>query len=271
MEKREVDYNKNNKMVVRNDYVRAIHPDRMNVNAMKLFRLAIAQCKMNDQELYEYQFKISDLAESFHIDKSNLYRETQKMCLNMMQMVLLYGDNNPKGSWSMKHIFDSCRYEEQSGIITVGLHKDMSELLLRLKRDFTKIPIAAVLTMKSKYAIRLFEVMCEKMRNCMPYAGNATEIQLSLEEIRRATGTDKKKTYDILTNIKKRILIPAFAEIEEAASWKIICEDEKRSRRVVGFRLEVWSRNGWEYMEDCKRKGIIPEQIPGQQTIFDYL
>ena len=279
MNQREPDYNKENKMVVRNDYVRAVHPERMSVNAMKLFRLAITQCKLEDQELYEYKFKITDLAESFHIDSSNMYKETQAMCMSMMQMVLLYGGDSAFKSWSMRHIFERCDYEEGSGIITIKLHPEMTDLLLRLKRDFTQIPIASVLMMRSKYAIRLFEILCEKMKNCMPFADTATEVVLTLEEIRKATGTEKKKAYNKTSNLKNKVIIPALNEIEASADWKIICQNIKKGRVVIGFRLEVWSRNGWEYIEECKAKGIIPnrgnreaeQQIPGQMSIYDFM
>jgi plasmid replication initiation protein len=187
------------------------------------------------------------------------------MCKTMMQSLLFVGDDDPRRSWEYRSIFQICRYDGKTGTITVQLGEGVTDLFLRLRRDFTRIPIAALLTMKSKYAIRLFEVMCEKMRNCMPFADHATEMQLSIEEIRTATGTDQQKTYDIITNLKRRILGPALEEIEQAASWKIICEDVKRSRRVVGFRLVVWSRNGWEYLEECKRKGIIPERLEDQR------
>lgn len=279
MAKRDVDYNEENKMVVRNDYVKAIHPDRMSVNAMKLFRLTIAQCRMKDEELFEYTFKVEDIAKAFHIEGRTVYRELQSMCVSMMQMVLLYGDGDPRKSWTMKHIVERCTHEPGSGEIVIQLHKDMTDLLLRLKRDFTKIPIASVLLMRSKYSIRLFELLCEKMKNCLPYADNATEVTLTLEEIRKATGTDKRKTYDKTSNFKARVLKPSLSEIEESAGWKILCYDLKKGRAVIGFRLEVWSRNGWEYMEECKAKGIIPNrgnreyesQIPGQMSIFDFV
>ena len=132
-----------------------------------------------------------------------------------------------------------------------------------------------ILAMKNKNSIRIYELICEKFIGHFPFADNATEVILPVEELRRVTETATTKSYDHIGHFKDRVLFPAIAEIEEAASWKIICEDVKRSRRVIGFRLEVWSRNGWEYIEECKRKGIIPErieeQIPGQTDIFDFM
>lgn len=279
MATRDADYGKENKMVVRNDYVKAIHPDRMSVNAMKLFRLTIAQCKMNDKELFVYRFKVEDLAKAFNIESRNLYREVQSMCISMMQMVLLYGEDDPRKSWTMKHIVEQCSHEQGSGEIVIQLHSEMTDLLLKLKKNFTKVPIASILLMRSKYSIRILEVLYEKMRNCLPFADTATEVTLTLEEIRKATGTEKKKTYDRISNLKDTILNPALNEIEETAGWKILRYDLKKGRKVTGFRLEVWSRNGWEYIEDCKAKGIIPNrgnreyesQIPGQMSIFDFM
>ena len=56
------DYRKENKIVVSNEYIRAVHPARMSISAMKLFRLTIMQCKKTDQEFYEVEHKLSDLA-----------------------------------------------------------------------------------------------------------------------------------------------------------------------------------------------------------------
>ena len=278
MAKRETNYNPDNKMVVSNRYIHAVHPEKMNINAMKLFRLAITQCRMSDKGFYEYEFRIQDIAESFGIDADNLYRDVQENCKKMMQSLLYYGDGNPKHDWKYKTIFDECSYNSKTGAVTVQLSDKMSDLFLQLKRDFTRIPVAAILMMKSKYAIRLYELICEKLNSQFPYADVATEIQISLEEARKVTATDKKKTYDKISNFKSKVLLPSIREIEENANWKIILTDLKYGRRVTGFNVVVWSRNGWEYIEDCKRKGILPnrgnateEQLTGQMNIFDFV
>lgn len=274
MDKREVDYNEDNKLVVSNKYIRAIHPDRMNLNAMKLFRLAITQSQMRDDKFYTYEFKISDLSQIIGIDSSNIYKDTETMCINLMQMLLKIGSGT-KDSWELKHIFETCRYEAGSGVITIQLHRDMSDLFLQLKSNFTRIPISTMLMMKSKYAIRVYELICEKLMSHYPYADVCTNIQITLEEAREITSTTKKKTYDQISNFKNKVWLPAIREIEECADWKIIQKDMKKSRRITGFDLTIWDRNGYEVIERCKREGKLPPQkntddIPGQMSLFDY-
>ena len=290
MPKRETDYdaNQKNKVVVRNDFIKAIHPKEMDLKTMKLFRLVISQCRKPDQELYSYDFKISDLAKALDIDSSNIYKDTENMCLNMMKMVLKYGGGSPGKSWKMKHIFETCEYESKSGTLTIKLHEEMAELVLRLSGKFTQIPVSSVLMMKSKYAIRLYELLCEKMMDQKPHADTAIGIQLEIDEIRKATGTDKKKTYEKISNLKNKVLLPAIQDIETAtrhrgledfSGWKIVVHDMKYGRKIIGFSLEIWDRNGYEVIEECKRNGTLPprpkykddDNIPGQMSIYDFI
>ena len=272
------DYRKENKIVVSNEYIRAVHPARMSISAMKLFRLTIMQCKKTDQEFYEVEHKLSDLAELFHTQTKDLYRDVVKASLNMLQTVLTVTDEKGKVVEAYT-IFSKWRYLPETNSIQIRLNNEIQPLFLQLRKNFTQIPIFAILTMKSKYGIRLYELICEKMQRNYPYADVATEILVTLEEIRAVTGTDKKKTYDRISNLKDKVILPSIQEIEENGQWKILLQDIKTGRKVTGFRFEIWSKNGWQYIEDCKQKGILPfrgnannpEQIAGQMTIYDYL
>lgn len=293
MKKRETDYDneQKNKISVRNDFVKAVHPDKMDLKSMKLFRLVVSQCRERDSELYAYDFKITELAKAIGVDSSNIYKDTENMCLNLMQMVLKYGSGDPSQNWKMKHIFETCEYTSETGTLTIKLHEDMTDLVLRLGGKFTQIPIYSVLMMKSKYAIRLYELICEKMMNNKPHGNVAVAVDLSLDEIRQATGTDKNKTYDIISNLKRKVVLPAIKDIEAATryrgqenftGWKIILNNTKKGRRITGFNLEIWTRSGYAVTEQCKREGKLPpvpkyrdekpeKPMEGQMTIYDLL
>lgn len=271
---REPDYNRNNKLVASNSYIRAIHPERMNLNAMKLFRLAITQCRLNDDRFYEYRFNINELASVLQVDEKDMYRDIRNMCLYLMQMVLKVGSENPVEDWEFRHIFEKAKYEKKSRTVTILLHRDMTELFLQLRTNFTRIPIVNILSMKSKYAIRIYELLCEKMMSHYPYADETAEITLSLDELRQATGTDKKKTYALVSNFKNVVLYPAIKEIESVADWKIEVKDIKCGRLISGFKFTVWSIYGYQYgkrkteSQETTRRDEKPDHI--QMSIFDY-
>lgn len=271
-EKRSVNKNVETKLVVNNQYIKAIHP-KMSIYAMKLFRIVITQCRMKDDRFYSYDFKVKDLSEMIGVEPSNLYRTADEITTALMQMILKIGGETPRDSYRKMHIFDYCEYDAKRGTISIQLHEDMTELFLNLRRNFTQIPIIAILSMQSKYGIRLYELICGKLMGHYPYADTYTIITLSLAEIRTATNTDKVKAYDKISNLKTRVLLPAIADIEKCADWKVLIKDVKESRRVIGFELTIWDRNGFEVVEDCKRRGVLPprphEQVPGQRSLFD--
>lgn len=274
---REPDYNRNNKLVASNRYIRAIHPERMNLNAMKLFRLAITQCRLNDDRFYEYRFNVNELAAVLHVDEKDMYRDIRNMCLYLMQMVLKVGSENPIEDWEFWHIFEKAKYEKKTRTVTILLHKDMTELFLQLKTNFTRIPIANILSMKSKYAIRIYELLCERMMSHYPYGDESAEITLSLDELRQATGTDKKKTYALVSNFKNVVLYPALREIENVANWTIITADIKCGRIISGFKFTIWSAFGYQHSpksplrqaEEVK-KAAQPKTDHVQMSIFDF-
>ena len=248
----------------------------MSLNAMKLFRLTITQCRMTDEHFYEYQFKVKDLAKEFQIDEKDMCRDIRTMCMYLMQMLLRIGSENPIDDWEFKHIFEKAKYDKKTGTVTLQLHRDMTELFLQLKTNFTRIPIVNILSMKSKYAIRIYELICEKMRGHYPYADEVTEMDLSLEEIKAYIGINKKKTYDKISNLKNVILRPALREIEEVAAWKVIAEDIKTGRSITGFHLTVWSEYGYRHHKKLEEIGEATEPVISdskfvQMNWYDYL
>ena len=273
-EKREVDYGEDHKVTVRNDFVTAAYPKDITAADLKLLRLVISQCRKNDTEFYEYTFKVQDIAEMFGVNKSNMYRVAHETALRLFNCNLKLEDGK---RYKLIHILQTAEYD--SGAFTLQLSGETAKLFLRLQRDFTNIPLLPILAMKNKSSIRIYELICQKFIGHYPYADYATEVQLTTNEIRKVTETEKQKSYDHIGHFKARIFRPAIEEIEKAAGWKIIQHDLKKGRAVIGFRLEVWSRNGWEYIEDCKEKGILPNrgkygnddgQVPGQMTFADY-
>jgi len=261
---RPVDYRKDIMMVVSNEFIMAVHPqeNEMGVFAMKLFRLAIAQCRMKDKRFYSYEFKVSDLTDLVGINSSNIYRDAQKMCLFLMKTVLMKGKAERKQKWELKHIFEKCSYNPENGVITILFHEDMTELFLHLTRfsRFTQVEIGQLLSIKTRYAIRLFEYIHMRLMRVLPHADHAVELYISCDELRQITGTDTMKTYDHLSHLKEKVLLPSIAEIEKAAEWKIICTNAKDGRKVTGFNLEIWSEAGYRMIEKLKAKGLFSDE-----------
>lgn len=270
-EKRNVDYGENNKITALNDFIEAEYPAGITATDLKMMRFIISQCRKNDKSFYVYEFSVSDIAGRFHIDRDNMYRSAHQSIARLFNCNLKVGTEK---EYELLHLFRTAKYKD--GVFTMQLSEETDKLFLQLKRNFTSVPLLPVLAMKSKSSIRIFEAICEKLMGHMPYADNAVNAYISVEELRKVTETVNAKSYDHMSHFKRKVINPSVEEIERAANWKILVKNVKKSRTVIGINFEIWSRNGWEYIEDCKRKGILPkrgnaEQLPGQMSLFDYL
>lgn len=269
MEKREPDYNNDiNKMVVSNTFIKAHHPEHMSLSAMKLLRMTITQCRMEDKQFYEVEYKLSDVAKLFHTQPQHVYRDVVEASIKMLQSVIAVNDRwgNVRQIYTL---FKKWEYVKKTETIKVLLNDEVAPLFLELKKNFTRVPIAAILTMRSKYAIRLYEAMHERMLSASPHGLVAVEVSFTLDEIRKITGTDDKKAYSKISNLRDRIILPAVEDIEDYGEWKIIVKDAKEGRRITGFIFEVWSYSSYQYIESCKNNGVFPGDP--QTSVFDWV
>ncbi len=267
--KREVAFDENNHVDVKNEFITAEYPDGMKATDMKMLRFVISQCKQGDKEFFEYEFSAADIAEYMGLDTHNLYREAAEMTEKRLFNCNLRIGTEKKHE--LIHLFSKCSY--QDGIFTMRMDEQAARLFLNLRGNFTEIPIAPILSMRNKNSIRIYELICQKFMSEYPYADCARVIDISLEELRKVTETEGKKSYDQAGHLREKVLAPSLEEIEKAAEWKIIVKNKKRSRRIIGYELTVWSRNGWEVIEKYKREGKFPPkgELPGQMSIMDYL
>ena len=288
VETREPEYRTDIFVDVDNQFIHAVHP-KMSLSEIKLLRYCIAMCKKGDRKFYQYEFTVPELAKVLNIDQDNLYRKgfLDMVTTKLMQTILVWRSEDGKRfkKWA---IFRTCEYK--NGIVRVLLNEDAAELFLNLqgKYSYTKLRWEVEMFLKSPKIIRIYELMYEFIGDprTQPHADVACEFYLPLDELKVATWTDKQKLYDKISNFKDRILNPAIANIEEVAELKIEYENVKRGHRISGFRFKVWTKAGWEMIEECKKNGeilpqpkywirdytpLIEKQVPGQMEITDFL
>lgn len=256
-----MDMRETNVMVTDNNFIKAKYDGRMSLNAMKLLRLTITQCKLTDKNFLEYEVGITDLGKMFRIEPDNLYREADKMTTQLMKTILYIGDGDPKHGYKKYTIFSECEYQPGSGVIKICISEKMIPFFLGLKKNFTRIPIGTLVTMKSKYTIRVYELICEKLKNTKIYANKHANIELSVEEIRSACSTENKLRQ--IGQFKERLLNVAVNEINSCGiGWQISYIDIKQGRKILGFNFKIESKNSGiiikpeklEHIEEVKAK-----------------
>ena len=231
-EKRELDRREIIKVVTKNDFIVAEGLAKLSLNARKLLYLAIAQCRKNDVEFYEYSTTPSDLAEMWGISRQRVYQKADEITDELMMMFIKI---KPKGKKFKKYqLFEYCEYDDDS-MVTFKISADMARLFLKINGDFTQPPLSQFMKMRSKYSMAIWHLMQREMGSRLPGVTAPIEFDLTLEELRKVTDTQDK--FKLTGHFKERVLNQAIKEIKENLLADITYTDLKRGKKITGFRF----------------------------------
>lgn len=259
---KEMDTRKNLKVVTSNSFITAKGMENISLKARKLLYLTTAQIQLGDTEFFEYKIKASEFAELMAISASHVYEEADKITDELMK---LYISVVPEGKKKFKkyHVIRTCEYDDEA-YLKVKIDDEMLGFFVGLKKNFSKPELFDFLKMNSNYSIEIWHLMQREMRSNKP-AARRIEFYLSLEELRKVTGTTEIKSYDKLSNFKNRILDKALREIKDNCATKITYTNKKKGRTVIGFDFVAINEYGidltdWEKKhpieaETAKKKG----------------
>ena len=157
----------------------------------------------NDTELKEYKFSVIEFCELCGID----YQQNKQTHAYIKQVIKNLAD---KSEWieldeveTLIRWIAKARITKRSGIITIKLDEDLIPYLLELKKNYTKYQLQNIIPMKSKYGIRLYELLKSYL--------NLGKVRFSIEELKiRLDSTN----YTNLKDFKRRVLEPALKDIE---------------------------------------------------------
>ena len=235
---KKIDKRETLQVVTDNSVIDAKDLPGLSLNARKLFYIAVSQCKKTDVEFYEFDMTPAELAEMWGIDRSNVYREADKITTELMKIVITL--RSGKKSFEKKHLFETCKYNDDS-ILTFKLHKEMSDLLLGIKGDFSKPHLWDFMKMRSPYSMALWHLFQREMRVFRPMAGTSMEFGISLDELRQVTGCEKK--FKQVGQFKQFVLDKALKEIKRNCWVDITYDNVKHGRTVIGLTFtakSVW-------------------------------
>ena len=213
----------------------------LKLNSAKLIRAAIMQIERDDEELKPYTVTIPELAELLNVPSSNIYRDIDGITDDILNNPVYvreetHSDSDKKVRWIKIPWVIRCEYQSDVGV-ALKLNDELKPLLLNLQDHYTQYTLDEVLVMKSVYAIRLYELLQSKiMTRVLPKSG--TDIELSIDTIKECCGC-KGKSYDILSNLKNRVVDVSVKEINDKTPYTLSYDNVKTGKTVTGLVFHI--------------------------------
>ncbi|WP_193399774.1 replication initiation protein [Butyrivibrio hungatei] len=231
--------NPKHKYAQKNTMITASFDHALTTHEQKLLRIAIASIDtVKENEFIETKVPLSTLQKLIPENKfKNTYRDIEKACRVLVKTTIEIIE--PRKKATFYPLFSKIEYNYGEGCFTFQFNPHMNEYLLNLKNSFTQIPLEDILNMNHKYSMKVYELIRSKLKN--------------------NPGTENR--YPQIKEFKHRVLYPALEDIAKFETARIHCNvtDIKENRRIIAFKLDCWSINGWDYIQ--RQKGQIEGQI----------
>lgn len=222
----------------------------------------ISKIRPNDTTLLEYDFNIKDFCEVCGIDYlSNLsqLKEVIKSLRDKSIWITLPDGAETTVSWIEKPYL-----YRNSGNLKIRLDRDMMPYLLQLKDNFTQYELIAILALKRKFSLRLYELL-----KSYEYLG---EYKVSLSRLREIMMLDSE--YSQVKDFKRYVIDKAVDEINTFTDIEVEYSAVKTGRSITGFSFFIKKPDDWDgryHAAHLYLSGVIPSRNRQKQPTDRFL
>ena len=224
----------------------------LSLQEQKIILTLASMVQPQDTEFKEYEFKIKDFIELLGIKDQSKYTELPKITKELKKKVfeIKEGTDIIQVSW-----LGGVRYKTKEGILILSLDKGLKPYMLQLKELYTSYKIENVLSLKSKYSIRIYEILKSNLFK--------KNIEIEIEELREMIGA-KEKTYNLYSNLKSKILLKTQEELNLKTDISFNYEEIKTGRKITALKFIIKQNKTSKNEIAVEREGD-----PRQQSIDD--
>lgn len=227
---------RNYNVVKSNDLIRNTRYELSLVEQKIILRL-IQLIQPNETELKTYQFDIREFCQICGIDDHSganySYIKNTLKNLHDKSFWIRQEKSEILCAWISTAII-----HDGSGVIEIELHKHLKPYLLELKKNFTEYSFYYILSMKSKYSIRLYELL-----KSYQFTGKA---ELNIEELKQNLHTNN---YERFYDFKKYVIDIAVNEINKYTDIMVTYTLTKKGRLTSSINFTIRYKNIDEQMK----------------------
>lgn len=197
------------------------------VGEQRLIRMLIAQIKQNDEDFKTYRISVADFATLFKISSNNAYQLIDRVTESLVTRKLTMRSGK---SWVHTSWLSFAKYEEGSGYVELQFHKFLKPYLLQVQERYKFYPLERIVSFKSGYSIRIFELL--KVDEFKANPNGQFKKSFEYEELRRVLGIEDGE-YGLFADFRVNVVQMAVKEINANPDIRIIHVDYPKTGRKV--------------------------------------
>lgn len=250
MEKAEIERQREMKVVKSNEMIRK---GRFNLSVVeqRIILYMITKIMPGDTGIKTVRFDIREFCEvcgiAYQQNLSQLKQNIQMLADKSMWVKLPNGKQTLI-RWIAKPTITE---DEGAGVLEIRLDEDLTPYLINLANNFTEYQLISVLAMKSKYSVKLYELL-----KSYCFLG---EYSTSLEDIREYLQVGTK--YPESKYFNKYVLDKAIDEINRFTDIEASYTTERTGRTISRYRFRIMAQETCDFV---MARAVLAKRLPSR-------
>lgn len=192
----------------------------------RLILQVVSMINKDDEDFKNYAVYVSDYLDLINSNSPNTYQKIKEFSETLLKKPLHIPQDD--GGFFVCNWFAGLKYEPKKGMLICSFHPNLRPYLLQLKKNFTSYRLKNILSLSSKYSIRLYEILKR-------YEGLGS-ILIDLAEFRELLAIPDSYFYK---NIKQQILKPLQKEFKMHTDVSFSFEEVKNNKKVTTIKFTI--------------------------------
>ena len=204
----------------------------LSLEEQKIILTLASMVQPDDEEFKPYIFKISEFMKLVGVADKSKYTEIPKITKELMKKVFEIQEGNTiiQTAW-----LSGVRYEKGSGMVILKFNPDLKPYMIKLNTTFTQYKLANILSMKSKYSSRIYEILkCNEFKK-------QGYIEIEIEELRKLLKADV--IYPLYADFKRFIILRTQKELRKLTDISFEFKEIKTGRKVTTLKFYIKTNN----------------------------
>lgn len=248
--------NERDKLVVKSNDLIQRSRFSLTVQQQRVVLYLISKIRYDDEDFSEYEFEIKDFCRvcGLYDDSGKHYTELKKQIKDIRDKSVWL--EVTEGEEILISWLEGARVSQNSGKIKIRFSQEMKPYLLQIRENFTKYEIANILCMKSKYSIRLYELV----KSIHFHELEVYTRTFTLDELRKRLDAG---IYPRFCNFNQRVLKPAVEEINTYTDKEVSYQCVKHGTKVEAIELTIRTKDAIDRLKarDKIDQLLGPEQL----------
>ncbi len=221
----------------------------------RLMLLAIVQARevKNLSSSTPIEITANQYSEQFSIHEKEAYASLKKACDLLFDRRFSFIDKH-KGNRVVKKVrwVSEIGYIQNKGMVVLNLSDIVISLISRLEVQFTKYHLNQVSAFKSKFSIRLYELI-------QKWINNSTTQKYEIQDLREKLGVAVSE-YKTMSLFKVNVLEKALSEINAKSDLTVNYEQFKEGRVITHIQFKMKTKDEPK-QQNKKVQLLTPKQI----------